>query len=111
MQGTIRLPKIPNDETSTTKVVEYITKGFDRSECTAAVFLDIQKASDRVLKQGLIHKLIMYKTPPNLVQLLNSYLDDRKLFVRIGNSSSESKTMKAGIPQGGKSRPFFTPSM
>ncbi|GBM15892.1 putative RNA-directed DNA polymerase from transposon BS [Araneus ventricosus] len=45
------------------RVVEYITKGFDRSECTAAVFLDIQKASDRVLKQGLIHKLIMYKNP------------------------------------------------
>ncbi|GBL94713.1 putative RNA-directed DNA polymerase from transposon X-element [Araneus ventricosus] len=46
------------------RVVEYITKGFDRGECTAAVFLDIQKAFDRVWKQGLIHKLIMYKTRP-----------------------------------------------
>ncbi|GBO08824.1 RNA-directed DNA polymerase from mobile element jockey [Araneus ventricosus] len=49
----------------------------------------------------------MYKTPPNLVQLLNSYLDDRKFVVRIGNSSSESKTMKAGIPQGGKISPVL----
>ncbi|GBO38462.1 putative RNA-directed DNA polymerase from transposon BS [Araneus ventricosus] len=90
----------------------HITKGLDRGECTAAVFLDIQKAFYRVWKQGLIYKLITYKTPPNLVQLLNSYLDDRKFVVRIGSSSPESKTMKAGIPQGGgESRPFFTPSM
>ncbi|GBN88314.1 putative RNA-directed DNA polymerase from transposon X-element [Araneus ventricosus] len=89
------------------RVVEYITKGFDRGEYTAAVFLDIQKAFDRVWKQGLIHKLIMYKTPPNLDQLLNFYLDDRKFVVRVGNSSSESKTMKAGIPQGGKISPVL----
>ncbi|GBN54312.1 RNA-directed DNA polymerase from mobile element jockey [Araneus ventricosus] len=89
------------------RVVEYITKDFDRGECTAAVFLDIQKAFDRVWKQGLIHKLIMYKTPPNLVHLLNSYLGDRKFVVRIGNSSSESKTMKAGIPQRGKISPVL----
>ncbi|GBM58561.1 putative RNA-directed DNA polymerase from transposon BS [Araneus ventricosus] len=89
------------------RVVEYFTKGFNRDKCTAAVFPDIQKAFDRVWKQGLIHKLIMYKTPPHLVQLLNSYLDDRKFVVRIGNSSSESKTMKAGIPQGGGLSPVL----
>ncbi|GBN36017.1 putative RNA-directed DNA polymerase from transposon BS [Araneus ventricosus] len=83
------------------RVVEYITSSFDRGECTAAVFLDIQKAFDMLWKQGLIHKLIMYKTPPNLVQLLNSYLDDRKFVVRIGNSSSKPKTMKVGVFQGG----------
>ncbi|GBM99435.1 putative RNA-directed DNA polymerase from transposon X-element [Araneus ventricosus] len=40
------------------KVVEYITSGFEKGECTGAVFLDVQKAFDRVWIQGLIRKLI-----------------------------------------------------
>ncbi|GBN76767.1 hypothetical protein AVEN_124516-1 [Araneus ventricosus] len=49
----------------------------------------------------------MYKIPPNLVQLLNSYLDDRKFVVRIDNISSEPKTMKVLIPQGEKIFPIL----
>ncbi|GBO19565.1 putative RNA-directed DNA polymerase from transposon BS [Araneus ventricosus] len=84
------------------RVVEYITSGFEKGECTGAVFLDVQKAFDRVWIQGLIHKLIRYKTPPHLLQLLKSYLQERKFAAKIGNSISEAKIMRAGIPQGGK---------
>ncbi|GBO18286.1 putative RNA-directed DNA polymerase from transposon BS [Araneus ventricosus] len=84
------------------RVVEYITSGFEKGECTEAVFLDIQKAFDRVWIQGLIHKLIRYKTPPHLLHLLKSYLEERKFAVKIGNSISEVKILGAGIPQGGK---------
>ncbi|GBM22279.1 putative RNA-directed DNA polymerase from transposon BS [Araneus ventricosus] len=89
------------------RVVEYITSGFEKSECTGAVFLDIQKAFDRVWIQGLIHKLIRYKTPPHLLQLLKSYFEERKSAVKIGNSISEAKIMRAGIPQGGKISPVL----
>ncbi|GBN71585.1 putative RNA-directed DNA polymerase from transposon BS [Araneus ventricosus] len=80
------------------RVVEYITSGFEKGESTGAVFLDVQKAFDRVWIQGLIHKLIRYKTPPHLLQLLKSYLEERKFVVKIGNSMSEAKIMRAGIP-------------
>ncbi|GBO25105.1 RNA-directed DNA polymerase from mobile element jockey [Araneus ventricosus] len=89
------------------RVVEYITSGFEKGECTGAVFLDVQKAFDRVWIQGLIHKLIRYKTPPHLLQLLKSYLEERKFAVKIGNSISEAKIMRAGIPQGGKISPVL----
>ncbi|GBN21702.1 putative RNA-directed DNA polymerase from transposon BS, partial [Araneus ventricosus] len=89
------------------RVVEYITSGFEKGECTGADFLDIQKAFDRVWIQGLIHKLIRYKTPPHLLQLLKSYLEERKFAVKIGNSISEAKIMRAGIPQGGKISPIL----
>ncbi|GFT83620.1 probable RNA-directed DNA polymerase from transposon X-element [Trichonephila clavipes] len=46
------------------RVVEYIKDGIDRHQYTAAVFLDIQKAFDRVWHTGLLFKLIMYKIPP-----------------------------------------------
>ncbi|GBM52853.1 RNA-directed DNA polymerase from mobile element jockey [Araneus ventricosus] len=76
--------------------------GFEKGECCGTVFLDVQKAFDRVWIQGLIHKLIRYKTPPHLLQLLKSYVEERKFAVKIGNSISEAKIMRAGIPQGGK---------
>ncbi|GBM75393.1 putative RNA-directed DNA polymerase from transposon BS [Araneus ventricosus] len=81
--------------------------GFEKGECTGAVFLDVQKAFDRVWIQGLIHKLIRYKTPPHFLQLLNSYLEERKFAVKISNSISKAKIMRAGIPQGGKIYPIF----
>ncbi|GBN55803.1 putative RNA-directed DNA polymerase from transposon BS [Araneus ventricosus] len=84
------------------RVVAYIKSGFEKGECTGAVFLDVQKAFDRVWIQRLIHKLIRYKTPPHLLQLLKSYLEERKFSVKIGNSISEAKIMRVGIPQGGK---------
>ncbi|GBO06469.1 putative RNA-directed DNA polymerase from transposon BS [Araneus ventricosus] len=85
------------------RAVEYITSGFEKAECTGAVFLDVHKAFDRVWIHELIHKLIRYKTPPHLLQLLKSYLEERKFAVKIGNSISEAKIMRAGIPQGEKS--------
>ncbi|GBN11698.1 putative RNA-directed DNA polymerase from transposon BS [Araneus ventricosus] len=84
------------------RVVDYITSGFEEGECIGEVFLDVQKAFDRVSIQGLIHKLIRYKTPPHLLQPLKSYLEERKFAVKIGNSIYEAKIMRAGIPQGGK---------
>ncbi|GBO41711.1 putative RNA-directed DNA polymerase from transposon BS [Araneus ventricosus] len=76
------------------RVVEYITSGFEEG--------DVQKTFDRVWIQGLIHKLIKYRTPPYLLRLLKSYLEERKFAVKIGKSISEAKIMRAGIPQGGK---------
>ncbi|GBN44864.1 putative RNA-directed DNA polymerase from transposon X-element [Araneus ventricosus] len=89
------------------RVFEYITSGSEKGECTGAVFLDVRKAFDRVWIQGLIHKLIKYKIPPHLQQLLKSYLEERKFAVKIGNSISEAKIMRAGIPQGGKIWPVL----
>ncbi|GBM13938.1 putative RNA-directed DNA polymerase from transposon BS [Araneus ventricosus] len=64
------------------RVVEYVTEGFANKQKTGAVFLDIQKAFDRVWQDGLIHKLIHYKTPSYLIKLIDSYLLERKFAVR-----------------------------
>ncbi|GFU63041.1 probable RNA-directed DNA polymerase from transposon X-element [Trichonephila clavipes] len=68
------------------RVVEYIKDGIDRHQYTAAVFLDIQKAFDRVWHTGLLFKLIMYKIPPPLILLLKSYISDRSFTVKINRT-------------------------
>ncbi|GFU24886.1 probable RNA-directed DNA polymerase from transposon X-element [Trichonephila clavipes] len=82
------------------RVVEYIKDGIDRHQYTAAVFLDIQKAFDRVWHTGLLFKLIMYKIPPPLIFLLKSYISDRSFTVKINRTFSQVRPAKAGVAQG-----------
>ncbi|GFV58140.1 probable RNA-directed DNA polymerase from transposon X-element [Trichonephila clavipes] len=82
------------------RVVEYIKDSIDRNQHVAAVFLDIQKAFDRVWHTGLLFKLITYKIPPPLILLLKSYISDRSFTVRINRTLSQTRPAKAGIAQG-----------
>ncbi|GBN93578.1 RNA-directed DNA polymerase from mobile element jockey [Araneus ventricosus] len=87
------------------RVVEYVTEGFANKQKTGAVFLDIQKAFDRVWQDGLIHKLIHYKTPSYLIKLIDSYFLERKFAVRVKNELSSTKNINAGVAQGSKIGP------
>ncbi|GBN53794.1 RNA-directed DNA polymerase from mobile element jockey [Araneus ventricosus] len=89
------------------RVTEYITEGFTKKQKTGAVFLDIQKAFDRVWKDGLIHKLITLNTPQYLVKIFDSYLTNRSFRVRVKDELSEQKIIQAGVAQGSKLGPVL----
>ncbi|GFX57956.1 RNA-directed DNA polymerase from mobile element jockey [Trichonephila clavipes] len=81
-------------------LTEKITAGFQRGRSTGAVFLDIQKAFDRVWVSGLIYKLITNNFPPALIHLINSYLVNRSYQVRVNDTLSNSFKINYGVPQG-----------
>ncbi|GFW84566.1 probable RNA-directed DNA polymerase from transposon BS [Trichonephila clavipes] len=81
-------------------LTEKITAGFQRGRSTGAVFLDIQKAFDRVWVSGLIYKLITNNFLPALIHLINSYLVNRTFQVRVNDTLSSSLSIKYGVPQG-----------
>ncbi len=82
------------------RITELLTKARLSKISTAAIFLDIARAFDRVWIDALIHKLINYNFPTNLVKLLNSYLNDRTFQVRINSSLSSKFNVYFGIMQG-----------
>ena len=82
------------------RVVEYISSGLNNKTPTAAIFLDIQKAFDKVWHCGLAYKLITLKVPDALVKLLISYLNDRHFQVRVKDKLSTPKLIKSSVPQG-----------
>ncbi|GBN10446.1 RNA-directed DNA polymerase from mobile element jockey [Araneus ventricosus] len=84
------------------RVVEYVTEGFANKQKTGAVFVDIQKAFDRVWQDALIHKLIHFKNPSNLIKLIDSHLLERKFALRDKNELLTTKTINAGVAQGSK---------
>ncbi|GFW38622.1 probable RNA-directed DNA polymerase from transposon X-element [Trichonephila clavipes] len=81
-------------------LTEAISEGFQRKKSTGAVFLDIQKAFDRVWLTGLTFKLITYNIPPPLICLLHSYNSDRSYQVRVKDTLSNTKNICCGVAQG-----------
>ncbi|GFX24361.1 probable RNA-directed DNA polymerase from transposon X-element [Trichonephila clavipes] len=81
-------------------LTEAISEGFQRKKSTGAVFLDIQKAFDRVWLTGLTFKLITYNIPPPLICLLHSYNSDRSYQVRVKDTLSNTKNIRCGVAQG-----------
>ncbi|GFU86375.1 probable RNA-directed DNA polymerase from transposon X-element [Trichonephila clavipes] len=82
------------------RVVEYVKTGYKDKKYTGAIFLDIQKAFDRVWYVGLIYKLIKINTPPQLILIIKSFLTNRNFAVRVNDTHSTTRNIKAGAPQG-----------
>ncbi|GFV15999.1 RNA-directed DNA polymerase from mobile element jockey [Trichonephila clavipes] len=71
-----------------------------KKKYTGAVFLDIQKAFDRVWHTGLLYKLIKINAPPQLILIIKSFLNNRSFAVRVNDTHSSTKQIRAGAPQG-----------
>ncbi|GFX52861.1 probable RNA-directed DNA polymerase from transposon X-element [Trichonephila clavipes] len=82
------------------RLTENISEGFQKKKSTRAVFLDIQKAFDRVWINGLTFKLITFNIPHPLIHLIHSYLTNRSFRIRINETLSNEHSVSAGCPQG-----------
>ena len=82
------------------KLIEDVSAGFNDDKLTIAVLLDIAKAFDTVWIDGLLYKLIQLNFPNYIVQLMTSYLKERKFTVLVGNTTSDINDIGEGIPQG-----------
>jgi hypothetical protein len=75
-------------------------KALNRNEQMAAIFIDIEKAFDKVWHKGLLFQLEELKIPSYLGRWMQSYLSNRYFRVRIGQAYSTDKYIDAGMPQG-----------
>ncbi|KAL3267675.1 hypothetical protein HHI36_024319 [Cryptolaemus montrouzieri] len=82
------------------RLTENIKENMNISKPTAATFMDIEKAFDKVWHEAMIYKMKRTKFPNKLVNITASYLRDRKFTVRIENAKSEERPIEAGVPQG-----------
>ncbi|KAL1128867.1 hypothetical protein AAG570_013401 [Ranatra chinensis] len=82
------------------RVVSHVSEHMKSGRSTAMVSLDCEKAYDTVWTNGLLFRLTEYKFPLPLIKIMQSYLSDRNIRVRIGESLSEEVSLQAGLPQG-----------
>ena len=74
---------------------------------TLAIYVDYQKAYDKVWHKGLVVKLNRFGIPSGLLKLLTSWLKDRCAYVEFGENKSKIFYTHAGLPQGSSLSPYL----
>jgi hypothetical protein len=72
----------------------------DGRKFVSCVFVDIKKAFDCVSHELLLHKLSFAGITGANLNVLRTYLQNRKQFIEIDQLSCRMQEIKAGIPQG-----------
>lgn len=88
------------------RVTQTIERALEEKKFCTAVFLDVEKAFDRVWHEGLLHK-ISGLLPGNFCEILKSYLYNRSFKVQYNEAVSNQHVMKAGVPQGSTLGPLL----
>lgn len=87
-------------QSATIDLVTDLYNDIDKGLISAGVFLDMTKAFDLVPHDLLIFKLKSYGLDGLALDLIHSYLSNRKQRVQIGDTLSDYKIIKSGVPQG-----------
>ena len=67
--------------------------------------MDIEKAFDKKNHESVL-QAISKQSPKEIHQLIKSYLSSRTFVIKIKDTYSEAKDMKAGVPQGSGLEPM-----
>lgn len=82
------------------KVIKTAKENFSEKKSTGVIFLDVEKAFDRVWHNGLLYKMFKLRFPLTLIKTIRSFLSERTFSVFIKGQFSEAKEIKYGVPQG-----------
>jgi hypothetical protein len=87
-------------ELANLELIDKITQEMDKGEIPLCIYLDLSKAFDTIDHNILLQKLSFYGVREKSLDLLTSYLTNRKQYVNFNNSTSNTLQISTGIPQG-----------
>ena len=81
-------------------LVDDIIETFNNNKRIHGIFVDFEKAFDKVNHSLLLFKLKSLGLPTYILNILHSYLSNRKGYISFEQFKSEIFNLKAGVPQG-----------
>ena len=78
----------------------YVTQNLDLKNSVDVIYLDFEKAFDKVDHFLLLKKLNLYKIPPYISSWISNFFLNRIQAVRIRKACSNSLPVTSGVPQG-----------
>ncbi len=82
------------------ELVDRITVEIDKMNTPINIFLDLSKSFDTLDHKILLDKLDYYGIKGVAHKLMASYIKNRKQYVEIEDSKSDTLTITTGVPQG-----------
>ena len=92
---------------SVSKISSEIIKSIDNRKIACSIFLDLAKAFGTVDHEILFKKMEIHGIRGITLQLFNSYLSTRKMFMLVNGISSKMNDVTCGIPQGSTLDPLL----
>lgn len=83
------------------RIEAQIRDAFVHNQFFLSVFLDMEKAYDTTWRFGILRDLSDLGVRGRMLDVIESYLSDRKFRVRVGNALSQTFLQETGVPQGG----------
>ncbi|RWS03723.1 hypothetical protein B4U79_03938, partial [Dinothrombium tinctorium] len=81
-------------------ISNYIFHTIEKKSTVDVIYLDIEKAFDRVVHSILIEKMIIIKLPNYIIAWVKNFLSNREFAVRINDKLSNRIKITSGVPQG-----------
>ena len=89
------------------EVIDITITALDSNETHINIFLDLSKAFDTLDHKILLNKLHMYGICDIALELMESYLKNRKQYVTSNDNISETLPITTGVPQGSTIGPLL----
>ena len=93
--------------TNLTIFSNFVAENLENGTQVDTIYLDFQKAFDKVCHMLLIEKLLVMNVDTSLVLWILSYISSRTFAVRIKDYFSDFKSMSSGVPQGSNLGPIL----
>ena len=94
-------------ETQLIRVLDEWTSALESGKQVDVIYLDLQKAFDKVPHARLLSKLKSYGITGKLLQWIENFLFNRRQCVRLRGSQSDWINISSGVPQGSVLGPFL----
>lgn len=82
------------------KLAQDATTSINNGQVTVASFFDVEKAYDKVWREGLALKMAKSEIPETMVALLIDFISERTIQLKVGNLLSDPVHLHCGLAQG-----------
>ena len=86
-------------------ISQMIEDGFQEKKHTVAVWIDMEKAFDKVWTEGLVNKLNNINISHKMLHWIKNYLKNRQALVKTNGIRSKTENLQNRVPQGGVMSP------
>jgi hypothetical protein len=94
-------------ETLAVHTTDKIRFAMANGKITAVAFIDLSKAFDSIDHSLLLEMLVAFQVGSKSIEWFKSYLTDREIITRVGNSLSQPRQLTYGVPQGSVLSPLL----